>query len=289
MKGAPRVPNEEFRTERIGPNQAEKYLERNTRNRKLSSGVVSKYADLMRKGEWHFDGSPIRFDVDGNVVDGQHRLWAIIESDTTQRFLVIEGLGRDTFATIDTGKSRSFADILSIDHPNLPNLTATAAAVQMIYRWEQGARGKALAPANKATGKAVPYRVLMDFFDANQEKLVAVTRQGINLNKQVKGMAGSVYALLVWVFEDISKDDSDFFFDRLKDGIGLNDGNAILALRNSILRFIKQSGDTRKILPHDSAIAFGIKAWNYFRSGDEVKLITYRPGGASPEAFPVPR
>jgi hypothetical protein len=289
MKGAPRVPVENIRTERIGPAQAEKYLEKNTRNRKLSSLVVSKYADLMRKGEWHFDGSPVRFDTDGNVIDGQHRLWAVIESDTTQRFLVIDGLGKDTFATIDTGKSRSFGDILSIDHPNLSSINQVAAATQMIYRWEQGLRGKALAPSGRGMSGSVPYRLLMEFFDANKERIIEVTKLGQNMNKATRGMTASVYALLAWVFDDISKEDSEFFFDRLRDGIGLHDGHAVLALRNSLQRFVNQSGDTRKTLPHDTAIAFGIKAWNYFRAGDEVKLITYRPGGANPEAFPIPR
>ena len=277
----------EITTERIGPKQAEAYLERNKRKRKLSSLVVAKYANAMKKGEWQFDGSPIRFDLDGNIVDGQHRLWAVIESDTTQKFVVITGLQKKTFATIDTGKSRSFADVLSIDHPTLGSLTRVSAAVSLLYKWEvQGLRGKSLQPAGNK--QPATFQELMDFFEAHQARIVELSKEGHAISQRVRGMTSSAYTLLIWITQDIDRTDSQFFFDRLADGIGLEDGNPILALRNTITRFIN-SGDKRRTLPNDTAIAFGIKAWNYFRAGDQVKLITYRPGGASPEAFPYPR
>ena len=69
--------------ENISPQQAEKMLNSNKGNRKLRDGVVEKYALDMVSGNWTQCPVPISFLQNGDVADGQHRLWAIIESITT--------------------------------------------------------------------------------------------------------------------------------------------------------------------------------------------------------------
>jgi hypothetical protein len=56
------------------------------------------------------NGESIKFDVDGFLKDGHHRLTAIKESGTTQTMLVITGCGHTE--TIDKGKSRSMKDTM---------------------------------------------------------------------------------------------------------------------------------------------------------------------------------
>ena len=68
----------------------------------------------MISGKWLFDGQPIRFDSDGFLLDGQHRLNAIVKSGTSQKFLIIKGLQNETFKVMDTGKNRNGSDALSI-------------------------------------------------------------------------------------------------------------------------------------------------------------------------------
>lgn len=269
----------------VTPRMAETWLESNTSNRRLSDRLVQKFAGMMKAGLWHYDGSPIRFDTEGKLIDGQHRLWALLESGTEQDFLVLTGLSPESFMTIDTGKSRSFGDILSIAHPGLADVNAVAAATAAIYRWEIGLRGKALK--STGNGSYVSNETMMAFYDMHQLRIPELARRAKTTAVKVPGMTTSMIALLMWIFEDIDATDADYFFGRLVDGVGLERAHPILALRNYLQRF--QTGKSvRTALPTDMAIAVGIKAWNAYRRGDDVRQLGWRAGGASPEQFPVP-
>lgn len=64
--------------EMITPVKAAEYLALNKNNRKLNEATVERYVNMMSKGEWIMNGEPICFDRYGNLVNGQHRLTAII-------------------------------------------------------------------------------------------------------------------------------------------------------------------------------------------------------------------
>jgi hypothetical protein len=100
----------DIRIETITPKKAEAYLNTNRSNRKLRDGVVERYADDMAKGRWTRCPAPICFYDDGDVADGQHRLWAIVESGVPQSFPVARGFTREDGLNIDTGLNRSIID-----------------------------------------------------------------------------------------------------------------------------------------------------------------------------------
>lgn len=98
----------------VSPKIAEKWLGANTDNRPLRPGVVERYAADMRAGNWTQCVVPISFYDDGSVADGQHRLWAIVESGTTQKFILLQGIPREAGANIDRGFGRAVADNLRL-------------------------------------------------------------------------------------------------------------------------------------------------------------------------------
>jgi len=102
------------RIEKITPEIAEIYLSKNTNNRNLKAKIVEYYADQMRRGQWLLTGQGITFDKDGNLIDGQHRLAAIIKAKTPIEFLIITDVESSTFSVYDTGKLRSASDIFKI-------------------------------------------------------------------------------------------------------------------------------------------------------------------------------
>jgi hypothetical protein len=97
-------------TEQITPKKATQYLNQNNSNRKLRDGVAERYANDMVNGNWTVCTAPIAFFEDGDVADGQHRLWAIVESGIPQSFIVMRGVPRDAALNIDTGFNRTLAD-----------------------------------------------------------------------------------------------------------------------------------------------------------------------------------
>jgi hypothetical protein len=97
--------------ERITPAQAERYLERNDINRKFKLHHVTRLASDISEGRWNINGSSIVFNGDGTLLDGQHRLAAIVKAGVPVDMLVVRGVSKSAMATIDSGVSRSAGDV----------------------------------------------------------------------------------------------------------------------------------------------------------------------------------
>lgn len=118
--------------EQIDPDTAARLLEGNHLNREIGPGLVKKMAADMNAGRWLTNGDSIKFDRNGKLVDGQHRLTAVVESGTTLETFVCGGLAPEIFATLDVGKKRTLKDAMKID--GVPNYSAAAAAIPWIIR-----------------------------------------------------------------------------------------------------------------------------------------------------------
>ena len=135
-----KYPRLEFGVERLTPELANEYLCKNPSNRKLSKAAVRRWADAMRAGHWQVNGESIKFNTADELVDGQHRLKAVVVSGVTIDSIVIRGLEKTAFETLDAGKGRSGGDCLYIlDYKN-PN--ALAATARMLIKYETPYWGK---------------------------------------------------------------------------------------------------------------------------------------------------
>ena len=67
----------------VTPALALEWLEKMGANRSVAQRYVEAFARDMRAGEWTLNGETIKFDVQGRLVDGQHRLWAVVQADVT--------------------------------------------------------------------------------------------------------------------------------------------------------------------------------------------------------------
>ena len=97
--------------ERITPEQAQEYLKFNTENyRSISKDRVISYAGDMANGKWQFNGEAIKFDENGKLIDGQHRLHAIVRANVPVDMLVIRGV-KENVNIYDIGSRRSMGQI----------------------------------------------------------------------------------------------------------------------------------------------------------------------------------
>jgi hypothetical protein len=110
-----RKPTYSIAFERVNPKQAKAWLaEAEGYNvRGINVNAVTTYSNDMRAGEWQPIPVAICFDKDGILVNGQHRLAGIVESDTTQLFLVARGVGPEVIAAMDQGLKRSVTAVAS--------------------------------------------------------------------------------------------------------------------------------------------------------------------------------
>jgi len=121
-KAAPKTKQQEFFTalERvtkemdISPALAAQWLERNKRNRPPAAGHVSMLARAMKAKRWRLTHHGIAFDREGNLIDGQHRLMAIIEAGVTVRMMVTFGADPDDMMVLDRNRVRTLKDALAI-------------------------------------------------------------------------------------------------------------------------------------------------------------------------------
>jgi hypothetical protein len=107
----------------VTPELALKWLTNNVRNRTVSDDVVRAYARDMVNGEWVYTHQGLAFNDKDELIDGQHRLQAVILANIEVRMMVtfglpseIEGREMTTMDAVDRGRTRSVADQLKIQH-----------------------------------------------------------------------------------------------------------------------------------------------------------------------------
>jgi hypothetical protein len=98
----------------VTPEMAAAWLTRNTRNRHLNRGRVMQLVATIKAGRWRLTHQGIAFDVNGILLDGQHRLMAIVEAGIAVMLEVTFGLPVDTFYSIDSGETRRPGQILGL-------------------------------------------------------------------------------------------------------------------------------------------------------------------------------
>lgn len=115
----------------ITPTEAARMLQRNDRNRPIKQHNIAKFARSMLAGKWKLQPNGIGIDKNGNIVDGQHRLMAIVKAGVPAMFILVTGLEPETFDVIDTGAKRSGADTLATEgHDNAVLVAAVSYLLQ---------------------------------------------------------------------------------------------------------------------------------------------------------------
>lgn len=120
----------------VTPAVAERWLRVNGRNRPVRKDVVKAYARDMLNKVWAPTHQGVAFNDQNQLIDGQHRLHAIVLSGVTVRMMVtfglpskIEGKEMTTMDAVDRGATRSVADQLTIQHGmNNGSITASICA-----------------------------------------------------------------------------------------------------------------------------------------------------------------
>ena len=102
-------------TRMISPKMAEHYLRYNTNNRSIRAHNVNSFVKMILQGEFALTHQGLAFEGDSInpkwLMDGQHRLMAIIKTDTPQKMQVSWNCDPEMFHNIDSGAVRSFKDL----------------------------------------------------------------------------------------------------------------------------------------------------------------------------------
>jgi len=251
---------------RITPSVAADYLKHNTHNRPLRKDYVTELAMTMRRGEWSLNGETIKFAKNGTLLDGQHRLSAIVESRVPVDLVVIRDVDDNAFATIDMNRKRTAADALAI--AGFPNEKLVAASVRLILQ---------LAEDPITFRQSYSHTQIKEWCDAYFEELSRFIPLGRMVSKSNMCESSMVVAL-AYYFTQKDANATQTFFARVADGVGLHERSPIGALRS---RLTANATSPAK-LPRTDVVALIIKAWNAYREGRDMEVIAWR----SDEGFP---
>lgn len=275
----------------ISPKTAREWHERyNKVNRGVKKASREAWTDDIRRGDWIIDGNTIRFTPWGDDIeelDGQHRLLAIANGTKTVTSLVVFGITPAARAVIDSGNSRSFADVLKMK--GYANGTLIQALTKRYPSYLLGDR------VDLARIKVSNTWLLAEFYKHEDRLLEAVAfarRMGqASRRRPVAGtmptLTGSVWGLAYLVFSDIAGKDTalKYLEDQFLHGENLSRGDPAMAARNRIMTADK----TNEQLDETKRCLVVWRGWNGYRGHLRFDKIQLPDGGRRqivPEEFP---
>lgn len=250
----------------ITPELAREWLAGNTANRKIRTYKVNQYASDMAAGRWTASESAICRTTDGQLLNGQHRMLAVIQAGIPVWMLVLQDVPIEAMPNMDTGTGRTAADGLRFQGERNAPLTASAGKLAIVYSDGRIYRDKKLQSVSGAEIKA--------FIEENPDLRDSVETGG-KLAARI-GLTGTAVAVAHWLYSRASTSFSaDLFLTLAAERTNLEPGSPILALDSRV----RQLKTNRTRLEHRDELYLLVKAWNYWRTGRPVQKITVRPKG----------
>lgn len=259
----------------VTPEIAARWLRQNTRNRTIRQHLVDRFTRDMQAGEWHLDGAPIRFAPDGTLLDGQHRLTAIVSTGITVPIPVVRGIDPSAQAVMDTGAARTAADALSIDgRENASTLAATAALAI-----------RAETDRLDTTGQKgiVSHSEILRWIDENPDAPAAC--EFARKYSRKTDATPSLVAYTYLILSRIDAGDAARFWVDAAEKVGLSAGDPVIALTN---RFA-EARRNRQSLTKREALSAIYRAWNYRRAGKPLHLVKIRSTSGGIIPIPEPK
>jgi hypothetical protein len=131
------TPVAHFRT--VTPIMAEHILtNRHPKNRKMKPSKIAQLVGDMREGNFKMNGEAIIFANDGTLIDGQHRLRAVVTTNTAIVTNCAFGLDPKMIATIDQGSARILGDVLGMEGYANANEVASVARSMIGFENSEG-------------------------------------------------------------------------------------------------------------------------------------------------------
>jgi hypothetical protein len=258
---------------KITPELAEEWLKKNTHNRSIRPKLVDALSRAIERDEWVLNGEAIKFNASGKLDDGQHRLHAVIQAGKPIESIVVYDLEEGAQDTMDTGARRKFSDVLRLRGEL--DTASLASLIRLFSRYQtRDLMSRDFQPTNQELLK-----VLEDNPGLREAVKVASTMRG-----SIPGPS-SAYGCFAYVVSNIEPEDAEEFINRFVDGVGLDATSPILHLRNYLLKINGQRDKPRT----EIILAHMFKAWNLYREGAKVRVLSFKSGGKAPESYPFPK
>lgn len=244
--------------ETIDREAAERYLNLDKgNNRPFSTGHLGDLVGRQMRGEWVTNGDTIRFDANGQVRDGQHRLRMVKQTGIPIEVVVVHNIDPAAFSTMDVGKKRSLGDVLYIEKEK--NSTQLAGTLAWIWRY----LSRRMRGMNAGSHEEV--RKVLTQHPEIRDAIVFY----LSLDRPLSTPSWKVVTMSThYLFSRVDATAANDFISKYVTGLGLVDStDPIKVLRDQV---IKYASDPRK--PAGSQVfALLCRAWNAHQAGQPIK------------------
>lgn len=249
----------------ITPDEAKAMLEKNIGNRPCNQATVRLYTNLMLEGKWGLTPDAIAFDVTGRLMNGQHRLKAVILSNTTQKFLVTSQMPLESFAYTDYGRRRQAGDVLSVGaQVKAYNQTASIVRTYIFIKKNRVQNGnRDSAPTNAE---------ILDIYQENKNIFDRAVQIALKCYRKLNFLGtkeiGGIYSYLV-IEKQYEPTYVAVFFEELF--FNTQNNPTITLLRDRLIR----DKMSKARLRYSVKLSLIAKTWNAYIAGRTLKCLKY--------------
>jgi hypothetical protein len=252
----------EFKRTLITPSLAKQILEKNIKNRRIKQPTIDRYVKDMIIGKWKEDTAEvIKISKSGVVLDGQHRLTALIKANINLFFHIAYDIDDSVYTVLDSGSLRSSSDSFKIEGIKLSNIVPS-----IINTHDQLIKNKIhLKRKDLCTDSLLEiYYQRQRFWDDTSNKSINWYQ---NFSKILSpSIIGGVYARIY----DINEDKAFKFMNELCTGSEITN-NTILLLRQKLI----SDKLSQRRLSTENKLALIIKTWLFYKDNKEPKILKF--------------
>lgn len=240
---------------------ARSYLDTSTVNRKTKEKSVRNYASDMVAGNWRLNGESVIFNQDGALIQGHHRMKAVImaakmNEAITVPMLIVRGVEPRAFDTLDRGARRSISDVLYIRGESYNTNLATG------LRW---------IGIIEQDGVVAEFSVSETEACLEQHPRARFWAREFSTSKVKRHMSSMLIAVLTVADEKHSTAEVAKFLDQLEAGVGLVEDSPARRLRE---RFMEAKRGPNKIRA-STGLYYMATAWNHYIQKRPLKVLRW--------------
>lgn len=241
---------------------AQRIEEGKTNNRTINRDRVIQYVTEMRSGRYNHESSqPIHFNKRGDLLNGQHRLSAIVEYAQPIICLVARNVPETAMSVMDTGRPRTIKDLFLVN--GIKYATELTGATRVMWQLTQNRDIPLYEFKNRLRA------TLDDLFTISETypDLVNVCREALLNFKEVGYYAGRANAAaLLYLFRQKDPTLAAEIFTQLETGAIADPNSPVLECRNLLIK-LKNNQRTRFATDKGYRLALIVRTWNLLRDG----------------------
>lgn len=201
---------------------------RNPVNRTMAPMKLHQLRRDMAAGKFFPNGESVIFSSEGNLLDGQHRLFICEETDTSILCCVAFGVAPEAQDSMDQGKIRGCGNKLTLK--GIPNGNNVAGVARKVIGYESG-NGSGFGSSGRISEDEILERVVYD------PEIISCTEWALALRRAAKGVVNTGYlAIALYIGRRAFGDKAEAFLRTVATGEGyLPAGSATLATRNRLI------------------------------------------------------